>query len=319
MAIEIRGLHHVTAITARAAQNVEFYTRTLGMRLVKKTVNQDDVSAYHLFYADAVGHPGTDLTFFDWPTSAPARPGAGTIAPVGLRVNGRPALEWWVKRFEELGVAHGQIEERHGRTLVSVSDPEGQRLELVDDLGRPGGEPWRDSPVPAAMQIRGLNDVTITSARPDSPLLTGVLGFRRSAEHRNGGGSLILFETGEGGAGSQVWFEVPHEPRGGRAGAGGVHHVAFRAPDEERQVEWRERILRAGLEVTPVIDRFYFKSIYFREPGGPLMEIATDGPGFTADEPADELGKHLALPPFLEQRRKEIEAGLKPIAAAAAR
>jgi glyoxalase family protein len=315
MSIEIPGIHHVTAVTGDASGNVAFYTQALGMRLVKKTVNQDDVSAYHLFYGDRRGSPGTEMTFFDWPMSPPARPGAATIAPVAFRVPDRDALEWWSKRFDELGVSHAGIGETGGRTLLPFNDPEGQRLELVVAGGAPAGEPWEGSSVPAEFAIRGFHDVTVTSAQPSATaaLLEQVLGFRRVGEQvENGSGSVAVFETGSGGPGTQVRVASP-DGEFGRVGIGGVHHVAFRTPDDEQQLEWRERLERAGLGVTPVIDRFYFHSIYFREPGGTLFEIATDGPGFTADEPEIELGRHLALPPFLEPRRSEIEAGLRPI------
>ena len=312
----IPGIHHVTAVTGDASGNVVFYTRVLGMRLVKKTVNQDDVSAYHLFYGDSHGSPGTELTFFDWPNSPRARPGAATIAPVALRVADAAALDWWLKRFEQHGVAHGEIQEAGGRTLLPFTDPEGQRLELVVDGGRPYGTPWERSPVPAEFAIRGFHDVTVTSAHPPetTALLTDVLGFRQIGEQGlEQSGSVAVFETAEGGPGTQVRVAWPGTSGVGYPGIGGVHHVAFRTPDDEQQREWRDRIGRAGLQVTPVIDRFYFHSIYFREPGGTLFEIATDGPGFTADEPEADLGQRLALPPFLEPRRARIEAGLRPI------
>jgi glyoxalase family protein len=320
MDIVIPGIHHVTAVTGDTSGNVDFYVRALGLRLVKKTVNQDDVSAYHLFYADGTGSPGTELTFFDWPRSPRARPGAATIAPVALRVPSSSALDWWANRFDELGVGRGEIAESEGRTVLPFRDPEGQRLELVDDRGKPGGKPWEGAAVPSELAITGLHDVTVTSARPDSTaaLLTRVLGFREVErfERTDPPAVVTVFETGEGGAGTRVRVVAPASPELGSAGTGGVHHVAFRAPDDERQLQWRERIERAGLNVTPVIDRFYFHSIYFREPGGALFEIATDGPGFTVDEPESELGQRLALPPFLEPRRAEIEAGLRPIEAA---
>jgi glyoxalase family protein len=313
----VPGLHHVTAITGDARGNLDFYTRVLGMRLVKKTVNQDDVSAYHLFYADAVGSPGTDLTFFDWPHSPANRPGAGTIGPVALRVADERALGWWFEAFEAAGVPHGQVETTHGRPRLAFTDAEGQRLELVSDDGAPGGRPWPSSDVPAWAQIKGLHGVSITEAEldPTRAFLERQLGFRQVAEGSlDGGGSEHVFESGEGGPGTEVRLVVARRGERGRPGRGGVHHVAFRAPDDAAQESWRAGLEVEGVPVTPIIDRFYFRSIYFREPGGALFEIATDGPGFAADEPEEMLGSHLALPPFLEGQREHIEAGLVPLA-----
>lgn len=309
------GLHHVTAITGDAPANLAFYTRTLGMRLVKKTVNQDDVSAYHLFYADAKGSPGTDLTFFDWPQTPPNRPGAGSIAPTALRVAGADSLAWWRARLDTAGVKHGEVAERNGRAYLSFQDPEGQELELVADGGATVGVPWAGSPIPAEHQVKGLQGVTITSARPQltADLLLGAMGFRAVGERERPGGVEHFFEVGPGGPGAEVILSVPTQAPLAKQGKGGVHHVAFRVRDAETQLEWRERIEAAGLRPTPVIDRFYFKSVYFREPGGVLFELATDGPGFAADEPEDHLGERLALPPFLEPDRERIEAGLTPL------
>jgi glyoxalase family protein len=308
------GLHHVTAITGDAPLNVAFYTKTLGMRMVKKTVNQDDVSAYHLFYADAKGSPGTDLTFFDWPNTPPNRQGAGSIAPVALRV-ADGSLSWWLARFDAEGVSHGEIAERIGRTYLPFADREGQQLELVAD-GLPGGVPWSRSPVPAEHQVKGLNGVTLTSLRPQTTVdvLVGAMGFRATGERQLPGGGVEQFlEVGPGGPGTEVILSIPAQVGPAQQGRGGVHHVAFRVPDDKTQVAWREHIAGVGLRPTPVIDRFYFKSVYFREPGGVLFEIATDGPGFAADEPEEHLGERLALPPFLEPDRERIEAGLKPL------
>jgi glyoxalase family protein len=312
----IGGLHHVTAITGDAPGNLDFYTRVLGLRLVKKTVNQDDVSAYHLFYADAKGSPGTDVTFFDWPQTPPHRPGAGSIEPIALRVEGPASLEYWLGRFEELGVSHGEVRERNGRPLLSFLDPEGQSLELVADGGTPGGVTWPGSPVPAEHQVKGLHGVTLTSYHPQATadLLTAGMGFRVTGQRElPQGGEEHFFEVGPGGPGTEVVISVPAEVGRSMQGRGGVHHVAFRVPDAETQLAWRERIEGLGLRPTPVIDRFYFKSIYFREPGGALFEIATDGPGFAADEPVEHLGEGLALPPFLEPDRERITAGLVPL------
>jgi glyoxalase family protein len=313
----VPGLHHVTAITGDARGNLDFYTRVLGMRLVKKTVNQDDVSAYHLFYADAVGSPGTDLTFFDWPYTPANQLGAGTIGPVALRVADERALGWWLEAFEAAGVPHGQVGNVHGRPRLGFTDPEGQRLELVSDGGAPGGRPWPSSDVPAWAQIKGLHGVSITEAEldPTRAFLERQLGFRQVAEGSlDDVGSEHVFESGEGGPGTEVRVVVARRGGWGRPGRGGVHHVAFRAPDDAAQESWRARLEAAGVPVTPIIDRFYFRSIYFREPGGALFEIATDGPGFAADEPEEMLGSHLALPPFLEGQRERIEAGLVPLA-----
>jgi glyoxalase family protein len=317
--MELGGLHHVTAVTTRAQDNVGFYTEVLGLRLVKKTVNQDDVSAYHLFYGDELGRPGTEVTFFDWPhlRVAPNHAGAGEISATELRVTGREVLQFWAGRLREFGVEHGGVEERDGRSLISFTDPEGQRLRLADDTGAgvPGGVPWEESPVPQEAGIRGLGavELRVRDLGPTAWVLSEVLGFRRTGEHARDGGRVVVFEVGPGGPGAEVLVvEEPGAPMA-HLGRGGVHHVAFRTPDDEEHAEWRERIRAAGLGVTPQIDRYYFRSIYFREPGGVLFEIATDGPGFTSDEDAARLGEGLALPPFLEPRREEIEAGLVPI------
>ncbi len=310
------GIHHVTAITGDAPANVNFYRQTLGMRLVKRTVNQDDVSAYHLFYADAAGSPGTDLTFFDWPQTAANRPGVPSIGPIGLRVGSEDSVRWWQQRLAVAGVESGEIYEAFGRSRLPFTDPEGQRLELVVDGGAAGGTPWDQSPVPAEHQIRGLDSAALVSAVPQSTadLLLQVMGFRSTGEREMAdGGREYAFEVGEGGPGTEVRLVLPKEATRSLQGRGGVHHIAFRVPDDITQEDWREKIASAGLQPTPVIDRFYFKSVYFREPGGNLFEIATDGPGFTADEPLEALGDHLALPPFLEPHRGRIEAGLQPL------
>jgi glyoxalase family protein len=323
--VGLAGLHHVTAITATASENVAFYTEALGMRLVKKTVNQDDVSAYHLFYADEEGRAGTDVTFFDWPFAAPTRRGAGTIDAIALRVAG-DSLDSWTQRFQQLGIPHEPVRHRRGRPVLPFTDAEGQRLELVGDEGASllPGTPRTGGPVAQLMGIRGLFGVTLTVARMDLTawVLTEVMGFRRLPAQDDSFGEfeeVAVFETGPGGPGAEVRVEVPRDPTPGQPGRGGVHHVAFRTSSVERQRAWRQRIESAGLQVTPLIDRFYFSSIYFREPGGVLFEIATDGPGFATDEPIEHLGERLALPPFLEPRRAEIEAGLRPIEPAVAR
>ena len=317
--MELGGLHHLTAVTTNAAENVAFYADALGMRLVKKTVNQDDTSAYHLFYGDELGRPGTEVTFFDWPQLriAANHPGAGEVSTTELRVSDRAALEWWVVRFEELGVQHADIEERDGRSYLDFTDPEGQRLRLSEDRGEgvPGGIPWENAPVPPEAGIRGLGavDLTVAELRPTAWVLTEVLGFRQTGERTEDVGRTVTFEVGEGGPGATVRVVERTSAPYAHLGRGGVHHVAFRTPDDQEHAAWREHIRRAGLGVTPQIDRYYFRSIYFREPGGVLFEIATDGPGFATDEDAEHLGERLSLPPFLEGRREEIEARLDPI------
>lgn len=318
--MELGGLHHVTAVTTHAAENVTFYTEVLGLRLVKKTVNQDDVSAYHLFYGDELGRPGTEVTFFDWPhlRIAPNHAGTGEISTTELRVSGREALDWWAGRFAEHGVRHGGVEKREGRSFIAFLDPEGQRLRLADEGEDPpvaGGVPWEESSVPGEFGIRGLGavDLTVRDLRPTAWILAEVLGFRLADEYEENGERVALFEVGPGGPGAEVRVIENADAPQAHLGRGGVHHVAFRTPDGEEQRLWRERLREAGLGVTPQIDRYYFRSIYFREPGGVLFEIATDGPGFATDEDAAHLGERLSLPPFLEERREEIEDRLEPI------
>ena len=313
--MELKGLHHLTAVTGNPSVNVGFYTEVLGMRLVKKTVNQDDVGAYHLFYGDEAGHAGTEITFFDWPHAGRTVRGAGTITTTAFRVSGHAALEAWAVRLTEYGVHHEGIVEAGGRESISFSDPEGQRLELVDDSGTPGGTPWAKSPVPHEMGIRGLHAVHIPVRQPDfTARFLAILGFRKAREFdRSDGSTVLVFEVGPGGPGAEVHLEVRTSLAPGRVGIGGVHHVAFRTPNDEEHVAWQRRLAGAGVGVTPIIDRFYFHSIYFREPGGVLFEIATDGPGFATDEGMEQLGERLALPPFLEPHRAEIEANLRPV------
>ncbi len=317
MNLQLTGLHHVTAITGDAPANLDFYTRVLGMRLVKKTVNQDDTSAYHLFYADRAGTPGTDLTFFDWAHSPRNIAGTGTIARTALRVHGHVALDWWTARLSAHGIAHSGIVERGGWTAVFFSDPEGQALALVDDKGAAGGQPWEHSPVPVEMAIRGLHAVTlqVRDLLPTALVLTEVLGFRQVHEYRTEQGHPVaVFVTADGGAGTEVHVEYGKHLPSGQAGRGGVHHVAFRVPDFAEHEGWLLRLREFRIPSSQVIDRFYFRSIYFREPGGVLYELATDGPGFATDEAPDQLGTRLALPPFLEPQRASIEAGLRPLA-----
>ena len=275
----LHGLHHVTAITAQAQANLDFHTKTLGMRLVKKTVNQDDVSAYHLFYADAIGSAGTDLTFFDWAQIRPARIGAGTVSETGLRVlGGAASLEQWVKWFDQQKVSHGPIEIVSGRPSLAFQDGEGQHLRLIaDEKSITDVHPWHGSPVSLGAAIVGLGSVTLTVADVDQTarFLTGVLGFT------NNPSDTSLFETGPGGVGAQL--RLLASTQRGQEGAGGVHHVAWRARDEQELLTWQRHLENNGCATSGEVERHYFKSLYFRIPGGILFEIATDGPGFAAD------------------------------------
>ncbi len=313
--LALGGLHHITAVTGDTAANVRFYTQTLGLRLIKKTVNQDDVSAYHLFYGDTLGQAGTEVTFFDWPQTPPNRPGTGTVAEVALRVSDETDLEWWAARLSNAGIAHSGIAEVNGVATLAFTDPEGQHLRLRADGGMPGGTPWEHSPVPAEHGIKGLSAVTLTVARhaPTASVLTDTLGFWLTGTYEDDGQSISVFETAGGGAGTEIHVaERPDLPRG-QVGRGGVHHIALRTPNADEQQEWHRRLQEARLPVSDLIDRYYFRSLYFREPGGVLFEIATDGPGFATDEDAAHLGERLSLPPFLEPRRARIEANLKPL------
>jgi glyoxalase family protein len=316
---QLEGIHHVTAVTGNVSRNVAFYTQVLGMRLTKKTVNQDDVSAYHLFYGDELGRPGTDLTFFDWPDTGSNRPGVGSISTIALGVTGQDALTWWAQRFNDFNVSHDGIQTRgeEARLVLPFRDPEGQRLELVDDAGKLESTPWRKSPVPVEMAIHGFYAVRLTLRKlePSARFLTEVLGFRPSSTYQMPHQTAVaVFEVGAGGPGTEVHLEIhPELPFNRFVGIGGVHHVAFRTPNDEEHRQWRDRIAGVNSSVTPVIDRFYFRSIYFREPGGVLFELATDGPGFAVDEDVATLGERLSLPPFLEPQRPAIEAQLKPI------
>jgi len=314
----LHGIHHLTAVTARARENLSFYRDTLGMRLVKKTVNQDDVRAYHLFYADGLGSPGTDLTFFDWSMAARERRGTHSIARTGLRVaGGADTLAWWAARLRAAGARVEEPRDLDGRATLAFEDSEGQRLALVDDGGLGDAHPWDASPVPSELQIRGLGPVTLSvpDPRPTASLLVEVLGMELARSYRlESGHEVLVAAMGDGGPGSELHLAVQPDLPPARPGAGGVHHVAFRTADDERHRAWLERLDTHRIPHSGQVDRFYFRSLYFREPNGILFEIATDGPGFDVDEPLASLGEGLALPPFLEPRRAAIEAHLRPLA-----
>ncbi len=314
--MQLLGIHHLTAISAQIRENYRFYTQTLGMRLVKRSVNQDDVSAYHLFYADAKGTPGTDLTFFDWPVPRERR-GTRSITRTFLRVAGGEALVWWAEHLREHGVTPGPIEERDGRLSLDFEDPEGQRLTLVDDGGAVKAFPWERSPVPAAYQIRGLGPIVISvpNLRDSDPVLQQVLNMRPVRQYpyaEQPRHTVHVYAMGPGGAHAELHVvEQPGRPPA-HPGAGGVHHVAFRVPDDAYDA-WAEHLKRLRVPNSGKVDRYWFRSLYFREPNGVLFELATDGPGFTVDEDEATLGEQVVLAPFLEPHRERILAGLKPI------
>ena len=312
--MHLSGIHHLTAVTADAPGNHRFYTQVLGLRLVKKSVNQDDVSAYHLFYADGEATPGTDLTFFDWPVP-PERRGTRSIVRTGLRVAGEASLHWCTRRLASLGRVAGPVVERDGRLTVDFEDPEGQRLSLIDEGDGGPAHPWAKSPVPAEHQIRGLGPITLSipTLEPTHTLLVQVLNLRAVRTYPEGSLTTHVYTMGPGGPGAELHLRIEPAASPARQGAGGVHHVALRTTAADYQA-WADRLEASGIPSSGPVDRYYFRSLYFREPNGILFEIATDEPGFTADEPLDKLGERLALPPFLEPRRGEIEAGLKPLA-----
>jgi glyoxalase family protein len=307
MTRRVNGLHHITAISGRAQENLDFYAGILGMRLVKKSVNQDDPGTYHLFYADAEGHPGCDLTFFPWDRMAQPRMGHGLAVEVSLEVP-RDTLDFWSGRLQKYGTAVGKIETRFADRVLPLVDPHGLRVALVESAATPSRAftPWNGSPVSADQQVRGLYGARLweRQALPTAAFLTEVLGFE--ALGTENGWTRFGFRDA---AGLVDIRETPDERRGAW-GVGSIHHLAWRVDDETHQLAVREQVESAGGQATPVIDRFWFKSVYFKEPGGVLFELATDGPGFGVDEDAAHLGEHLVLPPWLESARSGIEAAL---------
>jgi glyoxalase family protein len=316
--MELDGLHHVTAVTSDAVGNLDFYTNVLGMRLVKKTVNQDDVKAYHLFYADAVATPGTDMTFFDWPKAGLTEGDTDGIVGTMFRVEGKATLDFWIKRFDTYKVRHAGIEVLNGRNVVRFADPEGQRLTLVDGQGDPfHGTPWFTKEISEQHAIRGF--FAIQLAIPNILLVDGiftnVLGMTRGGSYKaldRPDETVTIYKMKEGGSGYEVHV-VEREGYKWWIGAGGVHHVAFKVKDAAAIEAWTDRLDQVRLGNSGEVERYYFKSLYFRITEGILFEIATEGPGFAVDEDMDHLGQKLALPPFLEDRREEIEAGLRPL------
>jgi glyoxalase family protein len=306
----VHGLHHITCIAGNAQENLDFYVGVLGMRLVKRSVNQDAPDTYHLFYADGAGSPGTDLTFFPWPAMGPGRLGTGLAVEVSLAVPSG-SLTYWQDRLDRHGVSHGAVENRFGEANLPLVDPHGLALTLVETASARDFTPWDGSPVPAGRQVLGLHSVRLWERRlaPTETLLTTHLGFTLVGEE----GGWRRFAAEGGGSGAFVDLREMPDERPGAWGTGSVHHVAWRVADIEEELAVAEAVAQVGLRTTSPIDRFWFKSVYFREPGGTLFELATDGPGFARDEDPAHLGETLILPPWLEQHRRAIEAGLPPL------
>lgn len=316
MLLQLSGVHHVSALSAHIERTHSFYTRVLGLRPVIKTVNQDDPSMYHLFYGDAVGSPGSDLTVFDLPRAVPERRGNNSISRTTLRVSGEQTLDFWATRLREHGIEHGGITMRDGRRVLDFDDPEGTQLALIDDGGVGAAFPWQESPVPAPHQIRGLGYtvITVPALAPTDRFLSEALDLHHDHTYALAEApqyQVHVYLIGGGGAHAEVHVVVRDDLPRARYGAGGVHHVALRIPDGQPIDGWVERLNTLGYRNTGVVDRHYFASVYVREPNGVLFELATDGPGFAVDQPLD--GERLSLPPFLEERRAEIEAQLKPL------
>ena len=310
----VNGLHHITAISGPAQENLDFYSGVLGMRLVKKSVNQDDPGTYHLFYADADGHPGTDLTFFPWSHLAPPRLGHGLAVEVGLEVP-KDSLEFWGARLEKYGARVNTLDTRFGERTLSLVDPHGLRVALVEPASSISRSfaPWDHSPVKPEHQVRGLYSAQLweRDLAPTSAFLTTVLGFKKIAEEN--GWTRYGFDNATG----VVDIRDASDTRRGAWGVGSIHHLAWRVDDEAHQLAVRREVESSGRQPTPVIDRFWFKSVYFQEPGGVLFELATDGPGFAVDEDREHLGETLVLPPWLESARSRIESALPKLTPAA--
>jgi glyoxalase family protein len=311
---QLKGVHHVTAITSSAEKIYDFFTTVLGMRLVKKTVNQDDIQTYHLFFADDRGSAGTDMTFFDFPGMSKGVHGKNEISKTSFRVPDDAALGYWAKRFDRLQVAHSGIEEQFGKKTISFTDFDDQQYQLISDQlnkGVASGTPWQKGPVPLEYAITGLGPVFVRISNYDAlkAMLVSALKFKETAQE----GSFHLFETGEGGNGASVIIEENADLPEARQGYGTVHHAAFRVADTNELEEWIAWLNQIRLPNSGFVDRFFFQSLYARVAPQILFEFATDGPGFMGDEPYETLGEKLSLPPFLEPKRAAIEKYVRPI------
>jgi len=310
----LKGIHHVTAITSSAEKNYEFFTYTLGMRLVKKTVNQDDIQTYHLFFADDQGSPGTDMTFFDFPGIPKGVHGTNEIYKTSFRVPSDAALDYWEKRFNRLEVEHEGVQEQFGKKVLPFVDFDDQKYQLISDEtdhGVAAGTPWQKGPIPLEYAITGLGPIIVRVANVDyfKEMLEKVLLFKEVAQEEN----VYLFEVGEGGNGASIIVEHNDRLPDARQGYGTVHHAALRVEDRAELDKWDNHMKQFGFRTSGYVDRFFFESLYARVAPQILFEFATDGPGFMGDEPYETLGEKLSLPPFLESQREEIENMVRAI------
>jgi len=308
---KIAGLHHVTAIASDPQRNLDFYVGLLGLRFVKRTVNFDDPGTYHFYFGDERGTPGTILTFFPWPGVRRVIRGTCQIEATAFAIS-PDSIGYWLERFKQHHVTAERTSPRFGEEVIRFIDPDGLLIELIASSSRARVEPWPDSPVPAEHALHGFHSVSaaLEGYERTARLLTDSFGYRLIEQS----GNRFRFSSADDSAPGRI-IDLLCQPDTamGRIAAGSVHHIAFRAKDEAEQLQWREHLVDLGLNVTPVIDRTYFHSIYFREPGGVLFEIATDPPGFTLDEKLEDLGTHLRLPPWMESSRSQIEEILPPI------
>jgi catechol 2,3-dioxygenase-like lactoylglutathione lyase family enzyme len=307
---QLLGIHHITAIAGEPQENLDFYAGLLGLRLVKLTINFDDPGTYHLYYGDGIGHPATIMTFFPWPKAPKGRKGSGQVTATSFAVP-RASIPYWVERLDQHRIAHSGPSERFGEPLLSFTDPDGLGIELVATPNILRDRAYVQGPVPPEHAIHGFHSATLTEAgyQRTAALLTETMGFRLVQQE----GNRFRYAAHSGDPGTIADVVCAPEERPGRVAVGTVHHIAWRTADDQQQDSWQKELVRLGHDVTPIIDRKYFHSIYYREPGGILFEIATDPPGFAIDEDPEELGSRLQLPPWLEPSRQELLAILPPI------